>query len=129
YAERRPEISRIVGQMHNTFGLFGLLAGIFPLVGATLLGFAIRSNRREIRAFTHGAPALARVVFSGLDRAVKVNGRHPFLVRWTFQAEGGAWTGSISAMDQGRLEGIFDAGEIVVLYLPGAPQVNTVWVA
>jgi len=128
YSSLRPDWGRPEGDSHNPFGYLGLLALIFPGLGGLLARSAVRSNRREIRAFTHGLPALARVSFRGQDLTVTVNGRHPFLMRWEFQAAGGSFRGSISSMKLNDIKAFGDAAQVVVLYDPADPGCNTLFV-
>jgi hypothetical protein len=120
--------SRVRGTSYSTFGPWGLLALIFPLAGAILAWFAWRSNRREIRAFRDGRPILAKVVESGFNRSVRINGRNPYLIRWEFTVAGEAFHGSISAIDEELLRDLMKQEQIAVLYDPMNPSVNTVWV-
>jgi len=130
YARGQLGWSRIVGETSSFFGYFSLFTLIFPIVGLTFVFVAVRSNRREIRAFVHGTATMARVTFAGEDRSVTVNRRHPFVLRWEFEAEGGKWTGSLSSMDRSRLTYFAEkrGEEVVVLYTPGDPKTNTLWV-
>jgi len=128
FAALRPAWGRLAGDTYCTFGYFGLLTLLFPGAGALLARSAVRSNRKEIRAFTQGLPAMARVTFRGHDSSVTVNGRHPFLMRWEFQAGGGVFQGSISSMKLQDIKPFGDAAQVVVLYDPADPGSNTLFV-
>ncbi len=128
YAALRPAWGRLAGDSYASFGYFGLVALVFPVLGALLARSAVQSNRKEIRAFTLGLPALARVTYKGQDRSVTVNGRHPFLMRCEFQAGGGVFQGSISSMKLQDIKAFGDAGQVVVLYDPADPGCNTLFV-
>jgi hypothetical protein len=128
YSAMRPGWARVAGDTVGLFGYFGLLALAIPGLGGVMLARSIRSNRREIRAFTHGVPALARVTFRGRDTTVRVNGQSPFLMRWEFQAPGGVFQGSISSMRLLDIKAFGDAGQVVVLYDPQDPACNTLFV-
>ena len=128
YARGRPEYARLAGGTASTFGYPGLMALLFPLVGAALAVRAVRSNRREIRAFVHGRPILAEVVYFGEDPTTRVNGRHPYLLRWRFEVAGVAYQGSLSSMDAGALEPLGQRGRVTALYLPEDPSANTLWI-
>jgi hypothetical protein len=123
-----PASARIAGTTNSFFGAFGLLALVFPLVGGLLLAFAIRGNRREIRAFTHGVPVLARVVYIGEDRSTRINQRHPLMISWEFEVGGEVYEGSLSTMRRLEFEELLDAKEVVVLHDPSKPQINTLYV-
>lgn len=128
YLASDPEVARAAGQSYGFFGYIGLFTLIFPAVGFALTFFAVRSNRREIRAFTYGDATLARVTFSGLDHTTKINNRHPTVVRWEGEADGRPFTGELSAMDPEKLGDLVRAQEIVVLCDRDDPSINTAWV-
>lgn len=128
YATMNPAWGRVAGETYSTFGYAGLLSLLFPVLGGALLISAIRSNRREIRAFTNGRPILARVTFRGQDHSTKVNGRHPFLMRWEFRTESGHYHGAISSMKLLDIKAFGDAEQVVILYDPADPRINTLYV-
>lgn len=129
YAALNPSWGRLAGETYSTFGYLGLLTLLFPALGALITRHAVRSNRREIRAFTHGRPVLARVTFRGLDHSTSVNGRHPFLMRWEFRTDTGAnGHGSISSMELQDIKAFGEAEQVVVLYDPADPKANTLYV-
>jgi hypothetical protein len=130
YATVAPRWSRFAGMTRNVFGWYGLLPLLVVALGAGLLFFAVRSNRREVRAFTHGRPVLARVTFRGQDTRVEVNERHPFVIRWDFRdPTGKTFEGALSSMDAEDLAPFGGAEEVVVLYDPADPRANTVYLA
>jgi len=128
YATLNPAWGRLTGETYATFGYLGALSLLFPILGGLIAFSAVRSNRREIRAFTRGVPALARVTFRGLDHSTKVNGRHPFLMRWEFMTDKGVYKGSISSLKLVDVKAFGEADQIVVLYDPADPKANTVFV-
>src|SRR5438477_8179529 len=62
-----PQWARVAGTTRSMFGYWGIFVLLFPALGLVLLGFAVRSNRREIRAFVQGTPVPAKKVFAGPD--------------------------------------------------------------
>jgi hypothetical protein len=129
YAALNPAWGRITGETYSTFGYWGLLSLLFPALGGFIAYFAIRSNRREIRAFTRGLPVLARVTFRGQDHSTKINGRHPFLIRWEFMTDKGLYKGSISSLKLLDIKAFGEAEQVVVLYDPDDPKANTLYVS
>ena len=123
-----PQWARVAGSTRSMFGYGGLFVLLFPILGLVLAFFAVRSNRREIRAFVHGEAARAKVVFFGADRSVQINGRNPIRLNWEFRVAESIYSGSLSSMSMLALEDLGKAEEIVVLYDPADPAVNTVWV-
>jgi hypothetical protein len=124
-----PSISRAAGTTSSFFGYGTLFVLLFPLIGGALTFFTVRENRREIHAFIHGKPALARVTFEGLDHSTKSNGRHPYKIEWQLQVGPSVYTGSISHMNRSAISGLPSGGQIIVLYDPHHPSINTVYVA
>jgi hypothetical protein len=122
-----PAWARVSGTTRSWTGYFGLFTVLFPSIGALVLVTAIRSRRRAIRAFTRGTPTVAKVVFSGQDRSVHINGRHPFQVVWQFQVDGKTYEGSVSSMDVFLIQPLSEATELIVLYDPADPRANTVF--
>jgi hypothetical protein len=127
-ASVRPAWARVSGTTRSWTGYFGLFTLIFPLLGASLLVIGIRARRRAIRAFTFGMPVVARVVQSGLDTSVRINGRHPFQVVWQFQIEGETYEGKVSSMDSFLIEPLAQATELIVLHDRDDPRVSTVFI-
>jgi hypothetical protein len=120
--------ARVRGASYSMMGLWSALFLMFPALGFTLVFFAVRSNRREIRAFTDGQPILARVTYSGYDRSTRINGRSPLQLRWEFKVNGEIYDGSISSMSTLLVEDQMDKKEVVVLYDPMNPRINTIYV-
>lgn len=127
-ASLNPGWARVRGTTASYLGLFGFLVLLAPALGAILTFFAVRSKRREIRAFINGQPITARVVFAGTETRVKMNGRNPFVVRWEFSVEGRTFKGSVSSMERALIERLMRRKELTVLYVPDNPRVNTVYV-
>lgn len=128
-ADADPTWARIEGTSYALFGMFGLFTLIFPLVGVAMTFFAVRSNRREIRAFTRGTAVVARVTHAGFDTSTRINNRHPFMVEWEFEAEDGrTYRGSLSHMEPEALAFLAERREIPVLYDRIDPKINTAYV-
>jgi hypothetical protein len=115
------------GGSYATFGWFGGFAFIFPLAGLFLSFAAVRGNRREILAYREGIAAPGKVVKSGPDLQVEVNGTHPWEVRWEFDVEGTTYQGELSHMRASLLAHFKVGAEVTVLYLRHKPSVNTLY--
>lgn len=123
-----PSWARVRGTTASMIGLWGLWFLLLPTVGAILIVFVVRAHRRAMRAFIHGQPIVARVVFAGPDRRVNMNGRNPFVVRWEFTVEGRAYMGSLSSMSRLLIVPLMKHKELTVLYVPDDPRINTAYV-
>lgn len=122
-----PSWSRMKGTTSSKMGMGILFLLIFPAVGGGLLFAAVRSNRREIRAFRDGTAIKGLVKSRAFDHTTEVNGKNPFVVTWEFQVDGTTYTGKLSNMDRGVLERALPDAEVTVLYDPKDPKINTVW--
>jgi hypothetical protein len=129
-AEVLPSLSvgRVKGTTYATMGYLGLLFFLHPIVGSVLVFVAVRSNRRESRAFVHGKAVRGRVVRREEDRNTRMNRRRPWIVGWEFEVDGQRYEGSLSNMDKAELERGIPTSEVVVLYDPERPRVNTAYV-
>jgi hypothetical protein len=123
----RPGWSRVAGTTYSMLGYLGLLLLLFPGIGAVILIFVIRANRREIRAYRHGVPVVARVVSTGKDYSTSINGQHPFLIRWEFRVGDEIYEGKLSSMSLLAIEDLMDKDEVAVLYDQENPRINTVF--
>jgi len=123
-----PSWSRVKGTTISKMGYTGMFFFIFPLVGGGLLFAAVRSNRREIRAFRDGVATKGLIVRRGMDTSTEINGKHPFDVIWEFQVDGNTYKGKLSHMNHEILRRAMPDDEVTVLYDPRDPKVNTVWI-
>lgn len=124
-----PSFARVRGTTISDLGPFAAFFLIFAFVGAPLFISAWRSNAREIRAFTHGASTVGRVVEFGPDYSVRVNGRHPTRLRWEFDVDGKTYNGSLTHMDGHVLRPLVAGTRVPVLYDKNDPRANTLYVA
>jgi len=128
-----PSWVRLEGETYSSGGYFMMFLLTFA-VGATItfgaaMAFgAIRANRRARRAFIHGTPCIAHVVFEGPDTRAQLNGRNPHKIAWEFDVGGRVIEGSITNMRQTALAGLLVGEQIVVLYDPAEPKVHSVYV-
>lgn len=123
-----PSWSRMKGTKSSKMGYAALFAFIFPIIGAAMLFYVIRANRREIRAFREGVAIKGLVVKRGEDTTTEINGKHPYEIIWEFYVDGKAYKGKLSNMNAMILQRALPDDEVTVLYDPKSPVVNTVWI-
>ena len=123
-----PSWSRIEGTTSSKMGMSVVFLFLFPLIGGALFGWAVRSNRREIRAFRDGVSIKGLVVKRGPDETTEINGKNPHEVVWEFQVDGTNYKGKLSHMNPVILNRALPDSEVTVLYDPKDPHVNTVWI-
>lgn len=126
--EYAGSFARIAGTTFSTVGFVGLIGFIFPLAGVLMAFFAIRSNRREIAAFTHGTLVHGTIASSGFDYSAQMNGSHPYKIVWEFSVDTDVYTGSLSSMEPSELNEYVVGRQVGVLYLAENPKVNTLYI-
>ncbi len=128
YSRWAPRFARVAGTNYSVMGYAGAYTLVLPLLGFGLVFFAVRSNRREIRAYRYGVPVMARVTFFGEDQATGKQGSHPLKIAWEFEAGGRTWQGSLQAFDHADFSPYAGARHVVVLYDRARPDCSTLWV-
>jgi hypothetical protein len=134
YSRLYPGIARLAVRSSAHYGkIIVWAAGMF--FGTFVVLWSVRRVRRGRKAFRSGTPVLAQVTTVGrvwwmMRRKFVVTSmrQHGQQVRWQFEVGGVRYTGSLYAWDSTRLNVLAGSGELVVLYLPENPRVNTAWV-
>lgn len=108
-----------------TFPFFWTL--VFPLIGAPILVIGVERAQRKLRALREGRSAEGTLMEIERDRELRVNGEHPWKIRYVFATPEGTVEGSCRAWDPAwRWR---EVGEIVqVVYIPGeAERCHALW--
>jgi len=133
--------------------VFGLLGGIFSLVGAgliigiitalvgipfLLLGFAFlgisgvvlnwryKEMQKIVNVLRVGEATSGKIVEIQENYSVRINGRYPWVIRYQFQVNGQNYEGKVSTLNP--VGENFQAGKAVcILYLQTAPQWNSIY--
>jgi hypothetical protein len=133
--------------------VFGLLGAVFILVGAGLtigiltafvglpflvLGLALlgigagaliwryQEMQKVVNVLRVGEAASGKIVGVQENYSVRINGRHPWVIRYQFQVNGQNYEGKVSTLNP--LGEQYQAGNAVwILYLPTAPQWNSIY--
>jgi hypothetical protein len=126
----------LFGGIFIPVGIFGddrifLLVGVgfFLIFGSIGFGLA-RAGRRNaavmLRAFEHGVAARGEIDSVDQDMSVQIDGRSPWVVRYTFQAQHREFEGKTQTFDHTahhRLPG----QPLHVLYVKEDPTQNTIY--
>ncbi len=107
-----------------------LLFGLFPIVhlviGVVLLAHSLRQRSRRKRLFANGMAATATIDRVGLNTNMRINGRHPYEIGWTFYLHDIAYHGKRSSMND-RLGDFAEGDRIWVLHDPADPTESVEW--
>jgi hypothetical protein len=103
-----------------------LLGGIWFLVGVAVGGlfFAIGNPLRDYELSRGAATAEGTVAEIKLDYLTHINSRNPWIIRYSFGANGQKWEGKSSTLDESFARGLAEGSKIQVEYLPANPSVN-----
>ncbi len=120
YAPWNPKWSRVHGATRNSIGYAGLFILIFPLIGLVMLAVVWIRRAGRSKLYQSGQGTFASLDSVGLNRSITVNGRHPTIVRWSFDVQGeryeGKWTGfKVGGLDE-------ESKKIPVIYNPQNPK-------
>jgi Protein of unknown function (DUF3592) len=117
-----------------TAGIITAFVGIpFLLLGLALLGAGIwvfiwryQNALKVVNVLREGETVRGQIIELRENYAVSINGRHPWVIRYQFQAAGQEHEGKVTILDQPRKE--YQEGKAVcVLYLPLAPQWSSIY--
>jgi hypothetical protein len=107
--------------------IFGaLLGGLFFAVGLTVAVMSIRAAAAAMAPLERGACAVGTVVSVGRNHSITEDGRHPWLIDYTFTVDGQTWGGTISSADA-RMAGVTIGHTLHVVYLPEDPGQSAMW--
>lgn len=108
-------------------GIPFLLFGVASLAGAIAVGFWRYGQAQNIvKVLRIGEATPGRIVDVTANYSVRVNGRHPWTIRYQFQVNGQEQEGSVTTLNPVRQD--LQAGKAVyVLYLPDTPRWNSIY--
>ncbi len=118
-----------VAAARGTFVLaivFGSLGVMFAAIGVPMLLTGLGRGRQKLAALEHGAAAEGELVSVELNTSVRINGRSPWAIEYSFPAGGTVVRGTAQSFS--RHDGERKAGDRVwVVYLPADPGTSTLW--
>ncbi len=105
---------------------FLLLGIIFFGAGAAVLIWRYQGAQKVVRVLREGEAARGQILDLQQNYSVRVNGRHPWVIRYAFQAQGQKYEGKVTTLNQPGQQ--LQAGNAAcILYLPDAPQWNSIY--
>ena len=132
-------------------GVFAFIGGIFTVVGLSLTvaiitafvgipfllmgivffggGVAViicryQETQKTIDVLRNGQPTDGQIADMQENLNVRINHRHPWMIRYTFQANGQRYEGNVSTLRRPD----FQTGQkVCVLYLPQKPEYNALY--
>ena len=117
-----------------TIGIITAFVGIpFLLLGLAFLGAGVwvfiwryQEMQKVVNVLREGVATSGQIVEVEENYSVAINGRHPWLIRYEFQANGQSQEGKVTTLNQPGQQ--LQAGKGVrVLYLPTDPKWNSIY--
>jgi Protein of unknown function (DUF3592) len=116
-----------IGILTAFIGIPFLLFGVaFLVAGAGVLLWRYQNALKVVNVLREGETTRGQIIEIQENYSVTINGRHPWVIRYQFQANRQDHAGQITIMNQPGQE--FQAGKAVsVLYLPSAPKWSSIY--
>jgi hypothetical protein len=117
-----------------TLGIITAFVGIpFAILGFLFLGMGIavgvwryQEVQKSIEVLRTGTAVEGQIVRVEEDLYVQVNQRHPWVIRYTFHADGQAYEGQVSTLNTPGAH-LQPGQRVCVLYLPQTPELNVLY--
>lgn len=104
-----------------------LLPGVFLLGGLFLTWHGIKHASRVLDAFRNGRAIKGKIASVREDKTTKMNGRHPWDILYTFEAEGHHHDGKISTFEAATANRFYGSPPVWVLVVDGLPERSTLY--
>jgi membrane protein implicated in regulation of membrane protease activity len=117
-----------------TLGIVTAFVGIpFAILGFLFLGVGIavgvwryREAQKSIEVLRAGTAVEGQIVQVEENLYVQVNQRHPWVIRYTFHADGQPYDGQVSTLNMPEAN-LQPGQRVCVLYLPQTPELNVLY--
>lgn len=130
----------MLGVIFTLVGAVLTLAIITAFVGLPFLGIGIlflivslpillgryHNAKQKLHVFQLGQHILGEITEVHQNFSVRVNGRHPWVIRFRFQISGRDYEGQVTTLN-GEVANYHPKQPLWVLYLPDNPQQNTIY--
>jgi hypothetical protein len=113
-------ITAIIGLPVTGFGL------LFLVPGAFLFRASQKKAQTTLKVLREGQTANGQIDSVGLNRLVRVNQRHPWIIKYSFQIMGQDYKGQVSTLNQPGSH-LKEGSPAYVLYLPDSPKRNALY--
>ncbi len=115
------------GRFTLFIGLIFLVLGIpFLAAGVGVFVWRYRNANKVVTVLREGSVARGKITDVRENYSVEINGRHPWIIAYEYQAMGQPFSGSVSTLN--RPAGQMQAGNMAwVLYLAGEPKWSSIY--
>jgi hypothetical protein len=117
-----------------TLGIVTAFVGIpFLLLGILFLGFGgaalvwrYQAARQVLTVLREGEATRGEILDLQENYSVTVNGRHPWVIQYGFQANGEKYAGKVTTLNQPG-QGMQPGKAVCILYLPSSPKWSSIY--
>ncbi len=103
---------------------FAIFGGISLALGLASLSKRYRHAQQVVEVLRNGEPVEGRIESVEENTMVRINGRHPWAIRYRFRLDGIDYEDSVSTQNPPTLQ---PGGPACVLYLPGRPEFHALY--
>jgi hypothetical protein len=104
-----------------------LFPAFFLLGGLGMLKMGFQEGVRVLDAFRHGRAVRGKAASVREDTQTTVNGRHPWEIIYTFEAEGQPYEGKVTTFEAATANRFYGQPPVWVLVVEDNPERNTVY--
>ena len=116
-----------LGVITALIGIPFLLLGLVLLaLGGSALFWRYQTARQVVTVLREGAATRGEIHDVQENYSVTVNGRHPWVIRYSFQTNGGKVEGKVTTLNQPG-PGMQPGKPVSILYLPAAPKWSSIY--
>ena len=105
---------------------FAVLGFLFLGAGIAIGVWRYREVQKTVEVLRAGTAVEGQIVQVEENLYVRVNRRHPWVIRYTFHADGQAYEGQVSTLNTPGAH-LQPGQRVCVLYLPQFPRLNTLY--
>jgi hypothetical protein len=108
-------------------GLPFLLLGLgFLAAGGIIFQQRFQKARTILNVLREGEAAPGQITSVGMNRSVRINGQHPWIIRYSYQVAGNNYEGQVATLTQPH-PALKAGRDAYVLYLPNRPENNALY--
>jgi hypothetical protein len=105
---------------------FLLLGSGFLAAGAIIFRQRFQKARMTVNVLREGQDVLGQITGMDMNYSVRVNGRHPWTIRYSFRLNGNNYEGQVTTLNEPNPT-LKRGTEAYILYLPGTPENNALY--
>jgi hypothetical protein len=105
---------------------FAVLGILFLIAGGVIFQRSFQKARTTVQVLRQGEAAHGHIESVDMNYSVRVNGRHPWIIKYAFQLHGKNYEGQVTTLNEPGPQ--LEAGNATyVLYLPDTPEANALY--